>query len=324
MNWAMWLVLLASLLHAEGIRQGSVCPLDGREAKRELHLDAVGMRLYACSGECLTRLKDKAKDPEVLMEFVRGDLVRKQYEPEQLPVKRSREWSEAEMLKGMALIEGGEYVRTGTYHLYQEEKPVRGERYAVRLKPFYMDKHEVTVEDYCRFLNDGNEDYWTPWYPKIKRGDDGRFAPASADDAKYPAAGATYFQARGYAEWAGKRLPTEAEWEYAAGRKDGRTYPWGNEEPDKSRTNYGGSIAPVGSLPKGATPQGVSDLLGNVTEWCADYYSEDYYRKAPPGGLMADPQGPERGYNRMTRGGCTGMKMTVFTRHARTPLLSAG
>lgn len=297
-------------------REIGPCPVDGKAIEKHLSLDIVGLRLYACSEQCLERMRD--------LSFVRVELGKKQYVPEQVPVKRSRPRTTEQLLKDMVFVEGGEYVRPGNYYLYREEKPRQGDRYTVRIGSFHVDKCEVTVEDYCTFLNDGNEGYWNPWYPKIKRNEKGRFVPADPNVAKMPVGGVNYYQAKGYAQWAGKRLPTEAEWEYAAGGKEGRKYPWGNEEPDKTRTGFGGPIKPVGSFPKGATPDGVLDLLGNLTEWCADFYSEDYYRKAPPGNLLEDPQGPDSGYYRMTRGGCTGMKMVVTTRHQRPPLLSAG
>jgi len=297
-------------------RETGPCPVDGKAIKKHLSLDIVGLRLYACSEQCLERMRE--------LSFVRVELGKKRYVPEQVPVNRSRPRTSEQILKDMVLVDGGDYVRLGNYYLYREEKPRQGDRYTVRIGSFYIDKCEVTVEEYCTFLNDGNEEYWNPWYPKIKRNESGRFVPAGPDVAKMPVGGVNYYQAKGYAQWAGKRLPTEAEWEYAAGGQEGRKYPWGNEEPDKTRTGFGGPIKPVGSFPKGATPEGVLDLLGNVTEWCADFYSEDYYRKAPPGNLLEDPQGPQSGYYRMTRGGCTGMKMVVATRHQRPPLLSAG
>lgn len=297
-------------------REIGPCPVDGKAIKKHLSLDIVGLRLYACSEQCLETMRDPS--------FVRVELGKKQYVPQQVPVNRSRPRTTEQILKEMVFVEGGEYVRPGQYYLYREEKSRQGDRYTVGISSFYIDKCEVTVEEYCTFLNDGNEGYWNPWYPKIKRNESGRFVPAGPDVAKMPVGGVNYYQAKGYAQWAGKRLPTEAEWEYAAGGKEGRKYPWGNEEPDKTRTGFGGPIKPVGSFPKGATPEGVLDLLGNVTEWCADFYSEDYYRKAPPGNLLEDPHGPKSGYYRMTRGGCTGMKMVVTTRHQRPPLLSAG
>lgn len=296
---------------------------------RELFLETCGLRLFVSSPQCLETLKRlplQSEEQLTLAYLVRNLLLRRQekanIEPERIPVRGSL--GKKLGTRGMVLMKAGEYVRSGQYYRYREESPVRGERYAVRVSSFYLDKYEVTVEDYCRFLNDGNEGYWTPGQARIQRSEKGEFTPATPDSAVFPVSDVNYYQAVGYAEWADKRLPTEAEWEYAAGGQEGRKYPWGNEEPDKTRTGYGGPIQRVGSFPKGATPEGVFDLLGNVTEWCADFYSEDYYGKAPLHGVLVDPTGPASGYYRMTRGGCTGMKMVVTTRHQRAPLLSAG
>ena len=99
------------------------------------------------------------------------------------------------------------------------------------------------------------------------------------------------------------RLPTEAEWEYAARGREGRKYPWGGESPSRKHANRAGredgfpGLAPVGSFPKGATPLGILDVAGNAAEWCADWYGP--YPAAP----QTDPGGPVNGSARVVRGG---------------------
>lgn len=275
-----------------------VCLVDGKEAKNDLHVDVAGVRLYACSEECLKKITENRGYVRLIAESGR--------EPEQIPINRSREWTDNEVLEGMVLIKGGEFSRPGSFFVRRGRSPEPAEHggYKVQISSFYMDKYEVTYEGYCKFLNDGNEKYAAGG---ISQDQNGQFVPPQPKLARFPVRGTNYYQARGYAEWAGKRLPTEAEWEYAHSGREGRTYPWGNEEPGETRANFGPmfkGLKPVGSLPEGRTPEGVFDLAGNIGEWCADYYDEDYYREPPPGNLVKDPPGPKTGYLRVYRLGC--------------------
>ena len=114
--------------------------------------------------------------------------------------------------------------------------------------------------------------------------------------------GVSWHEAAAYAAWAGSRLPTEAEWERAARGPDARHYPWGDEEANPLRLNYDGNIGcptPVGIYARGATPDGILDMAGNVWEWCSDWFGEGYYAKSP----AEAPQGPGSGSVRVLRGG---------------------
>ncbi len=170
----------------------------------------------------------------------------------------------------------------------------------VMLSAFSIDQTEVTVSAYARCVEAGT-------CTKPKDWSLCNFGKGGRDH--HPINCVTWADADRYCRWAGKRLPTEAEWEYAARASDGRRFPWGNPPPNCDRAvmptlQLGpgcgtDSTWPVGSKKAGASPWGLSDMAGNVAEWVADRYSDVYYKSAP----QQDPQGPSSGSDRVLRGG---------------------
>ncbi len=155
-------------------------------------------------------------------------------------------------------------------------------RREVYVDAFYIDRTPVTNAQFATFLEATN---YKPTDAGAKRflahWRDGK--PPRGED-EHPVVFVSWFDARAYAAWAGRRLPTEAEWEKAARGTDGRRYPWGRAEPRPSHANFGRSrdkTTPVGSYPDGASPYGILDLAGNVWEWCEDVFDEDFYLNGP-------------------------------------------
>jgi formylglycine-generating enzyme required for sulfatase activity/serine/threonine protein kinase len=163
-------------------------------------------------------------------------------------------------------IPGGTFTM-GDNHLDSDSRP----EHQVTLSPYCIDKTEVTVAAYRKCVDNGKCDKPEKPHPYCiydKEGLD-----------KHPMNCVTWFEAKKYCQIIGGRLPTEAEWEFAARGTDGRKYPWGNQAPTSSRLNWSGKedgwefTAPVGSYPSDKSPFGALDMAGNVWEWTADSFS---------------------------------------------------
>ncbi|MEM7112966.1 MAG: SUMF1/EgtB/PvdO family nonheme iron enzyme [Chloroflexota bacterium] len=225
----------------------------------------------------------------------------------------------------MQQVEAGTFMmgsKEGEFLTVPDEVPL----HEVRLNEFYIDKFEVNVAQYAAFLNEigGHErgcENIDCTLPRSLAGTDSYLVIQDFGDgtiqytplpgfADYPINYVSWFGAKDYCEYVDARLPTEAEWEYAARGTDGRLYPWGNDSPTPNlavfqSTSYD-NLKPVDALPDGASPFGVFGMAGSMWEWVADWYDEDYYAQSPG----FNPQGPETGLTRVVRGGAWPFNMT--------------
>jgi formylglycine-generating enzyme required for sulfatase activity len=159
--------------------------------------------------------------------------------------------------------------------------------HSVSVSSFWIDKVEVTNAMYqlcvqgsaCKAPREDKSASHASYY-------------SSKDFADFPVIYVNWQDAANYCQWAGRRLPTEAEWELAArGAGDPRRFPWGDQSPDETLANFDlqtRDTISVGSLPKGASPYGALDMAGNVWEWVSDYFSADYYNQSAD---LQDPTG---------------------------------
>ena len=187
----------------------------------------------------------------------------------------------------MVYVPKGEF-EMGSSEGHDDEQPV----HTVALDGFWIDRTEATNAQYRRCVEAG--DCETPGFMCMEFTDEAK--------TNHPMACVDWFGAEAYCVWAGARLPTEAEWEYAARGPEGFKYPWGDDEPNDTLLNYDdnvGDTTDVGSYPDGVSWCGALDMAGNAIEWVADWYVGDYYAASP----SRNPTGPSSGEYKGQRGG---------------------
>lgn len=193
----------------------------------------------------------------------------------------------------MVLVPAGEFTM-GSDKGDEDESPI----HRVYLNMFYLDKFEVTNRRFAKFVEAIQSE--PPW------GFADKDTPVAHADR--PVRWVNWMDAMGYCLWAGKRLPTEAEWEKAARGTDGRVYPWGNDLPTPVHAVFGlkeGSaetVSLIGNRDRGKSPYGAHDLAGNLYEWVTDWYAEDFYANFANNPAI-NPRGPSEGTAKVQRGG---------------------
>ena len=185
----------------------------------------------------------------------------------------------------LVYVPAGEFLM-GSTDADLDAKADENPQHKVTMDTFWIDRTEVAKDQYQKCVDAGK-----------------CAVPVCSGTgiSDHPVVCVSWQDATNYCAWAGRRLPTEAEWEKAARGTDGRKYPWGNEAPDDKRLNYNanvGKTSAVGSYPSGASPYGALDMAGNVWEWVADWYDQNYYTSSP----AQNPAGPDAGQFRVGAG----------------------
>lgn len=187
------------------------------------------------------------------------------------------------------LVPAGEFLM-GKEGQPDEDSPM----HTVYLDAYWIDQTEVSnamyakcvADDVCSLPTIRLNEYYGNWIYR-----------------DHPVVYVSWYQAVEYCTWAGRRLPTEAEFEKAARGTEKYKYPWGNDEPNPRLANYADSLigepVSVYRYPLGASPYGALNMVGNVREWVADWYSETYYQET----TLINPTGPETGFERSMRSG---------------------
>ncbi|MDK9700754.1 MAG: formylglycine-generating enzyme family protein [bacterium] len=236
----------------------------------------------------------------------------------------------------MIYLSGGTF-RMGDINGRPDETPV----HTVTLDPYLIDRFEVTNKTFAIFLS-SSPDYAQFWQPGMKIIQSGLVYTAFPEYLYHPVRYVSYPAAMAYADWVGKRIPTEAEWEFAARGSEARAYPWGSNNwisqqanarpsgltprpgspirPDSTTTPigfYNGNVNQGYQTAIGYTAEGIHDLSGNVSEWVSDWYDENYYSYSP----THNPTGPDSIRFRMTRGGSYNNTSFDVRGAARLPVL---
>lgn len=200
---------------------------------------------------------------------------------------------------GMVLVPAGSFLMGSDPRKDRAAGPQEQPQHEVYLDTFRIDRFEVSNVEYLRFVLGTGADWPKFW----------RENPFPEKATLHPVINVSWREADAFCRWAGKRLPTEAEWEKAARGVDGRIFPWGNEPAGwiKSNIAHPGSkrgfkyppLANINRYDKGASPYGVYQMAGNVSEWVSDWFDPEYYRH----GHDKNPQGPTTGELKVFRGG---------------------